>query len=393
MLRGGLQMKTLLGRKTIKCLALIAAIAVIAFAASAVTVYAAQKTKTIVATEKQKKDAVAFWTKDRIKNTPAFQMPVDYGPNVVDAAVAGLAEEVLDPIIIPGGAADADADEVAKEAYRRDWQELEDELALEQTMDTDVDEEVGTPRIYTYWDYNSMSPMNTWYPHRRVGRLSFSTPTGTGYCSATVIKNNYIVTAAHCVYDTAANRFYTNWVFIPAYKNGSAPYGTFSWTSATVLNTWINLSGSYSINNWARYDVAIIKLGNNSAGRTVNSMVGYMGYGINWGYNNLWFNSGYPWRNFQLNTISYPGAYQRACIDEGFQQATNVVGGGCIWGSGISGGSWLVSYRPNISTSTYNTAPNNIGSVNSGLFVGVDNLYGGIFRSDNIGLLCSGRCN
>jgi hypothetical protein len=27
------------------------------------------------------------------------------------------------------------------------------------------------------------------------------------------------------------------------------------------------------------------------------------------------------------------------------------------------------------------------------LYVGVDNLYGGIFRSDNIGLLCSGRCN
>jgi hypothetical protein len=79
--------------------------------------------------------------------------------------------------------------------------------------------------------------------------------------------------------------------------------------------------------------------------------------------------------------------YQRACINEGFQQSTNVVGGGCNWGSGMSGGSWLVSYRPNISTSS------SIGSVNSGLYVGVDNLYGGIFRSDNIGLLCSGRCN
>lgn len=385
-------MKRLLEKKTIKCLPLIAAIAVIAFAASAVAAHAAQKTITIVATEKQKKDTEAFWTKEKIKNTPAFQMPVDFGSNVVDAAVAGLAEEVLDLIIIPGGAADPDADEVAKKAYRRDWQALEEELALEQTMDTDVDEEVGTSGIYTYWDYNSMTSMNTWYPHRRVGRLSFSTPTGTGYCSATAIKNNYIVTAAHCVYDTTANRPYTNWVFIPAYKNGSAPYGIFNWTSVTVLDKWKTLSGGYNINTWARYDVAIIKLGNNSVGKTVNQMVGYMGYGINWPHNSLWFNSGYPWRNFQLNTISSPGAYQRACMNEGFQQATNVVGGGCIWGSGISGGSWLVNYRPNISTSS-NAGPNSIGSVNSGLFVGVDNLYGGIFRSDNIGVLCSGRCN
>jgi V8-like Glu-specific endopeptidase len=380
-------MKTLSQKKSVMVLGLMVAIAVVAFAASAVTAYAGPQTKTIVATAKQMKDTEAFWTKEKIKNAPAFQMPVDHGSNVVDSAVAGLAEEVLDPIIVPGSAADPEADEIAKKFYRQDWQALEEELALEQAMDTDVDEEVGSSRIYTYWDYNSMTSMNTWYPHRRVGRLSFTTPTGTGYCSATVIKNNYIVTAAHCVYDTAANRFYTNWVFIPAYKNGSAPYGTFKWTSATVLNTWINLSGSYSINSWARYDVAIIKLGNNSAGQSVNTMVGSMGYGINWGYNNLWFNSGYPWKNFQLNSISYPGLYQRACINEGFQQSTNVVGGGCIWGSGMSGGSWLVSYRPNISTSS------SIGSVNSGLYVGVDNLYGGIFRSDNIGILCSGRCN
>ncbi len=59
------------------------------------------------------------------------------------------------------------------------------------------------------------------------------------------------------------------------------------------------------------------------------------------------------------------------------------MGGGCNWGPGISGGPWLVSYDPfNVTTSYVNV-------VNSGLFIGQQNLYGGRFTSNNIVPLCT----
>lgn len=70
-------------------------------------------------------------------------------------------------------------------------------------------------------------------------------------------KRQDFVTAAHCVYDTAVNQFYANWVFTPAFRNGSAPYGSFSATACTILTAWVNLSGGFSINSWTRYDVAV----------------------------------------------------------------------------------------------------------------------------------------
>ena len=84
--------------------------------------------------------------------------------------------------------------------------------------------------------------------------------------------NNIIVTAAHCLYDTENNSWMDGWTFVPADRAGAAPYGTFPWTSARVLNNWINASGTDR-----RYDIAVIALGNNSAGRPVTFYSGWLG--------------------------------------------------------------------------------------------------------------------
>ena len=60
------------------------------------------------------------------------------------------------------------------------------------------------------------------------------------------------------------------------------------------------------------------------------------------------------------------------------------LGSGCFWGPGISGGSWLVGYKPFVVTGRVN-------SVNSGLFIGQQNLYGARFNSSNIVPLCNAR--
>ncbi|MFI7128294.1 trypsin-like serine peptidase [Nonomuraea sp. NPDC050153] len=77
-----------------------------------------------------------------------------------------------------------------------------------------------------------------------VGRVFFTLPKADPrdprswrYCSASSVQGKYrnlVATSAHCVYDTAKNTFYDNWIFIPSYWDGNnvwegkAPYGIYA---------------------------------------------------------------------------------------------------------------------------------------------------------------------
>jgi len=365
--------------KSIRQLGQIAFVAMFVLVSLVLSAQAASLTVTKTASKGEQAAASAYWTRSRIANAPAMQMLIDRGSGEVDAAAAlAAAAETGEGESEPPGMPDLGAAGVAQAAYAKDWKAVETDLLAEEAADVPT----GTGGTYTYYDVNVNQAFWKVGPHMWSGKLTFSTPSGNSSCSATVISNNNIVTAAHCVYDTTANRWYSNFVFTPAYRNGSAPYGTFAWQSATILNAWINLSGNFSINTWTRYDVAVLKMKNNSAGQTLNAVVGYAGRRWNAGYNQLNFNSGYPAQNYNLATISSPAQYLRACVNESFTQTTDTLGGGCYWGPGISGGSWLVDYRPFIFSGYVN-------SVNSGLFVGQQNIYGARFNSSNIVPLCN----
>ena len=355
---------------------LIVSVAVITLMATILSAVAAD-TVTITIPDKQQQAVQVFWTLDKIAKAKPFPMPVDYGQSGVDPDAAALEEEIFNEPAVssPAAKAESSAGRIAQ-ARVNDYSESD---PLDEDLLADI--EAGTTQTFTSYNVNNKSALWNVYPHKWVGRLSFTTPSGTSYCSATVIKNNTIVTAAHCVYDTGTrNAFYTNWIFTPAYKNGSAPFGSFTWSSATVLTAWINLSGSFSINGWTKYDVAVIKLNANTLG-TVNGLVGNAGYTYGAAYNQLVFNSGYPWKNYNNVTLPSAGAFLRACTAETFTQTTDTLGGGCDFGPGISGGSWLLSYKP-IEVSGY------VNSVNSGLYIGTKNLYGARFSSNNFYKVC-----
>lgn len=351
------------------------------------TAQAAQTTVTIKVSPAQQAAAAAYWSSYMISSAPIFPMPIDYGDPGIDTSFQALAVPSGPARSTPAGAASPNANLKAMAEFPQAWSALEDNLALEGSLAANVAAPVvptGTAGVYTFYDVNTQTALWNIYPHKWDGKLTFSVPGGGSSCSATVISGNNIVTAAHCVYDTANNRWYSNWVFTPAYRNGSAPFGTFTASACTILTNWINLSGSFSINSWTRYDVAVCTLNKNSAGQTINGAVGWAGRLWNVGYQQLVFNSGYPAKNYNLATITGPAQYLRSCTDETFAQTTDTLGGGCYWGPGISGGSWLVGYKPFVVTGQVN-------SVNSGLFVGQQNIYGIRFTSSNIVPVCTAR--
>jgi V8-like Glu-specific endopeptidase len=328
----------------------------------------------------EQRAALAMWTRAAIAAARPLETAAQVGTAQVDAVA--LAEPgITGPSgSATAGAAAPDAEQVARAAYPEDWALLEQAAAGAQPHGTDVAE--GTSQIYTSYWANKTATLQTLYPHRWVGRLSFTTPTGTSYCSATSLRNNVLLTAAHCIYDTTANRFYSKWVFTPAYRNGAAPYGTFPATTCRVLAAWVNLTGNFSINTWARHDVAVCNMGRNSAGVTLNGAVGWMGYQWNQPYIRHFHDLGYPFRNYNDQLIAESGNYLHACVAESFQQTTETRGLGCNMSRGKSGGPVMVGYAPGALTGAAD-------GVYSGFFIGTRNMYAPRFNSSNIVPLCT----
>lgn len=332
--------------------------------------------ETKVISDVEQKATLSFWTHEAIAMAQPMPMPSEAGPVEIDTAALSKQNSIGDPGFVASALAAPDADATAQIAYPLDWKGL-DETSIFESLAPE-----GTSQIYTSYTVNQASALQTMYPHKWVGRISFSTSSGTSYCSGTSINGNVMLTAAHCLYDSTNNVWYSNWAFTPAYRNGSAPYGTFPATQCWVLTTWVNLSGNYSINTWAQHDVGVCKMGTNSSGQTLNYTVGWMGRSWNASYTRHFHDLGYPFKDYNNVYLPDAGLYLRTCVAESFQQTTETRGMGCNYGGGISGGPWVVSYAPNV-VSGY------ADGVNSGLFIGTQNMYGARFNSNNIVPLCS----
>ncbi|QES49083.1 peptidase [Streptomyces venezuelae] len=122
---------------------------------------------------------------------------------------------------------------------------------------------------------------------RTSGRVFFTLGDRTASCSGdsiTSANGSTVITAGHCV--KYQGSWHTNWVFVPAYNNGSAPYGQWSATKTFATDQW---AASEDMNHDVGY--AVVAPLN---GQKLSQVVGAQGLLFNGGYNKRMYSFGFP---------------------------------------------------------------------------------------------------
>lgn len=121
------------------------------------------------------------------------------------------------------------------------------------------------PRTVIGSDGRKLVSSPTSSPYRCIGYIVTTYPNGASYRGTAYTMGSYVAaTAAHCLYNESRGGWATDVSFIPAYTNGSAPYGVF-------YGDLFHIGGNYydgdSMDDWGmiEFDTA------------VGSKVGYMG--------------------------------------------------------------------------------------------------------------------
>jgi hypothetical protein len=194
-------------------------------------------------------------------------------------------------------------------------------------------------------------PPYTSQPTSTNGKVFFTDGGANYVCSGTALlsgNSSTVWTAGHCVHDGASG-FHTNWAFVPAYADGSRPYGT--WTARRLLTTsgWAG-GGDFS------YDLGAAVV-NTQAGSALTSVVGGRNVAFNYNRNQTYAAHGYPaappFNGQRLWVCTSPLRYN----DNSANPPT--MGINCDMTGGSSGGGWIVgSAVHSVNSYGYRTLPN-----------------------------------
>jgi V8-like Glu-specific endopeptidase len=184
------------------------------------------------------------------------------------------------------------------------------------------------------------------YPYSTVGTLFF-TQYGVDYrCTAASIGNSAIWTAGHCIHrgDNSQDGWSYNVVFVPAYKNGSTPYGVWSTSHITTKVSWFEFGD-------LRYDMAGALL-NQWNNQTISEVVGSLGFAYNQDSSLHWMNIGYP------SAPPFDGKTQQICAAS-FAYADmsmpdpSPIAMGCDMTKGSSGGPWILGFSGQVGQTNF----------------------------------------
>lgn len=170
-------------------------------------------------------------------------------------------------------------------------------------------------------------------PISHVGKVFFTMGGQNYVCSGNVVgsaNRDVVATAGHCVHD-GSGAFHTNWAFVPAYDNGSRPYGT--WTARNLVTTsgWagnedLNVDGGFAVMN-------------DLGGQSIADATGATAIGFNLARNQSYTLYGYP------AAPPFDGETLQSCAGQASDDTfggSNSQGVSCDVTGGSSGGPWFL---------------------------------------------------
>ncbi|MER7758359.1 peptidase [Streptomyces sp. NPDC097619] len=174
---------------------------------------------------------------------------------------------------------------------------------------------------------------------RTSGRVFFTFQGRTASCSGDSVTSqngSTVLTAGHCVKYQGA--WHTNWVFVPAYANGNAPYGQWSATQTFATDQW---AASEDIN----YDVGLAVVAPLN-GQKLSQVVGAQGVLFNGGYNKAMYAFGFP------AAAPYDGSKLVYCSGNSGKDflLSKDHSLGCNMTGGSSGGPWFQNFNESTGT-------------------------------------------
>ncbi|CEK10206.1 trypsin-like serine peptidase [Legionella hackeliae] len=176
------------------------------------------------------------------------------------------------------------------------------------------------------------------YPFSAVGKLYFTVPgQGDAVCSASTIGQRIVLTAGHCVHSGTSSGYYTNFVFIPAYRDGNAPYRAWSWKFVLTTSEWA--TGGGVVPNAADYAMIEVndKVINGSTTR-LGLVTGMLGWIVNALIPNHAHLLGYPCN------LDYCAKMHQVMSQSFRAVSPNNVEYGSDMRGGSSGGPWVQNF-------------------------------------------------
>lgn len=168
---------------------------------------------------------------------------------------------------------------------------------------------------------------------KTTGRVFFTYQGRTASCSGDAVNSrngSTVMTAGHCV--RMDGKWHKNWVFVPGYHDGKAPYGKWSATKTLSTPQW---KKSEDLN----YDVGAAVVGK-QGGKRLTDAVGGQGLSFNAARKADMYAFGYPAEK------PYDGSKLSYCSGRTFKDfvGTNDHGMSCNMTGGSSGGPWFTKF-------------------------------------------------
>jgi hypothetical protein len=205
----------------------------------------------------------------------------------------------------------------------------------------------------------------TVFPASTHGKVFFTMGGSNFVCSGTALTStnrSVVWTAGHCV-NEGPGAFATNWAFVPAYRDGSRPFGTWTARALVTSSQWGN-QGDIS------YDVGAAVM--NTNGSALTDVVGGRAIAFNYNRSQFYTSFGYP------AAPPFNGERLWVCesnlLTSDSSTSPQTMGIGCDMTGGSSGGGWIVGGAVHsVNSYGYLTQPNVMygpyqGSVAQGVY-------------------------